>query len=174
MRKVLIVVPIALLIAAGCNTKSTEPAPQQSTQTQGSPPSSATTATAPANTAAITLDAATKVAVVQAVRNGFDILASKDAVKIRNYYLTVLQDSDQKAQFAAMSDSQILQVAAAAVANAGKPLLDLATDPAATWKLDGNTVIIATKSNAAPNPAYPAISDLNVTYQAVYINGVWY
>lgn len=79
-----------------------------------------------------------------------------------------------EAQFSAMTDSQLLQIAANGLRNEGKPTPDLATDSTAVWKVDGNTVSVTRKSYAAPNPAYPAITDLNVNYKAVYINGKWY
>ena len=185
MKKLLLAFPIIALLAAGCNasqqavsqTPVPTPVAQNTNPTPTPSPTPAATKTPsapPANTGTITLDAATKVAVVQAIMNSFDILASNDPAKIRIYYLTELQTPDQVAQFKTMSDSQLLQVAAAAVANAGKPSASLATDPAATWKLDGKTVTITTKGYAKPNPAYPATANLTVTYQAVYINGAWY
>ena len=156
-----------------------QPQPPQAQSQPAQQPVATGTATAqtqPASSSsgAITLDAATKAAVVQAVMNSFDILASNDPAKIRNYYLTEIQDPKTKAQFETATDAQILQIAAAAVGNAGKPPASLATNPAATWKLDGTTVTITTKSYAQPNPKYPAISNLTVTYQAVFINGAWY
>ncbi len=131
-------------------------------------------AAAPANSGAITLDAATKVAVTQAIISGYNILASKDVTKIRNYFETESQGTDQEAQITKMSDAQLLQLAENAVGNSGIPLASLATDSAADWKVDGNTVKVTHKTYALPNPKYPAISVLNVTYQAMFINGVWY
>ncbi|HEV7424430.1 MAG TPA: hypothetical protein VGO21_04545 [Candidatus Paceibacterota bacterium] len=130
------------------------------------------------STSTIKLDATTKVAVVQAIMNGIDILSSNDATKIRTYMLTELDGTaegrSQKAQFVAMTDSQILQLATNGVANEGKPTADLATDSTAVWKVNGNTVTVTHKTYAKPNPAYPAIANLDVTYQAVYVNGAWH
>ena len=133
---------------------------------------SSSPASAPAPASTITLDAATKVAVVQAIMNGIDILSSSDAAKIRSYI--ELQDPKDEAYYGAMSDSQILQLAAIDVGNGGKPTADLATDSTAVWKVNGNVVTVNHKTYAAPNPAYPALASLTVTYQAVYVNGVWH
>jgi len=178
---------IVLLIAGGgiyyYNSKKTEtPTTAQHITQQNSPVEQPqgvknTTPTPPQN-ATIILDAKTKVAVVQAIMNGADILASNDPVRVRSYMLTeldaTLEGRSQKAQFSAMTDSQLLQVAANGLANEGKPTADLATDPTAVWKINGNVVTVTHKTYAKPNPKYPAIANLTVTYQAVYVNGAWY
>lgn len=191
MKKILFALPIITLVAAGCstpeqtNTQTTvTTSVDQTTSTPASVPVTAPnpkpqpkpmpTPTTSAKKDTITLDAATKLAIVKAVMNSFDIFSSNDPVKIRAYFLTELQTPEQIAQFKAMTDKQLLQVAAAAIANTGKPSTNLATDPTAVWKLDGNTASVTTKSNAKPNPDHPAIAALNVTYQAVFINGTWY
>jgi hypothetical protein len=186
MKKILLAFPVVALLAAGCNSSqsvstNSNPTPVVENANAAPTPLPAPTKTTEqkntsttTSTKTITLDAATKVAVVEAIMNSSDILASNDPVKIRNYFLTELQKPEQIAQFKALSDTQLLQIAAAATTNAGKPTADLATNPAAIWKIDGNTVTVTAKSYAKPNSDYPATAGLNVTYQAVYLNGAWY
>ena len=178
MKKILFVLPIVVLLAAGCSSSmSTDQSPAPQTQSAQNLPqdTGSTTATTPQqttppaspNSGTITLNASTKTAVVAAIRAGFDILTSNDVAKIRSYFLLQMQKPEQQTQIKAMTDAQILQLAQAALA-AGKPPVALATYPESTaiWQVDGNTVTVKVQGSKGWGNS--------VVYQASYVNGAWH